>query len=288
MRKPYDDFAGKLSRRVSARLALIEAQYNFDLGDEYEVALCEVLADILPARYGVCRGSLVTFEGEQAGDDLIVFDRMSYPTLRSSIAPGFAVKEKVPVEAAYAYIECKHRVVIGESLDGSDSLRTAVEQVRAAKRLASGRRPNPNDDFKAQAPFTQRKRGHWPAYLPETRNELFGAVFARRAEFAKGVTSMSGIKIGGEHAPDLAILGDDLLLTPSALLDADGIKASLFFSSFGYPNLRSETVEGAAIGLGLLTLLHAIGWMELLPIDYGRVLDASFADAVFGRRAGDG
>jgi len=281
--KPYDDFAGKLSRRVTARLSLIESQYAFDLGDEYEVALCEVLADILPARYGVCRGSLVTFEGDQAGDDLIIFDRMAYPTLRASIAPNFAIKEKVPVEAAYAYIECKHRVEIGDSLERSASLARAVGQVRAAKALAARRHSNPNPTYREQDRFTKRKKDHWPAYLPETKNELYGVIFARQALFAKGTTAPSGIRIGGEHAPDLAILGDDLLFNPSELLGADGIKASLFYSSFGFPHLRAEKVEGAAIGLGLLTLLHVIGWMELLPIDYGHLLNACYADALFGR-----
>lgn len=61
----------------------------------------------------------------------------------------------------------------------------------------------------------------------------------------------------------------------------DGVKASLYYSSFFFPHLRDEQVEGAAIGLGLLTLLHVISWMELLPIDYGQVLNASFADILF-------
>ncbi|WP_198283235.1 DUF6602 domain-containing protein [Sphingomonas sp. PAMC 26617] len=285
MGKAYDDFAGKLSRKVTARLSMIEAQYNFDLGDEYEVALCEVLADILPARYGVCRGSLVTFEGEQAGDDLIIYDRMAFPTLRSSISPNFAIKEKVPVEAAFAYIECKHRVEIGATLQKSAALAKAVEQVRAAKALAAKRRSNPNPNYKEQQRFQRPKWDHLPAYLPELKNELFGVVFARQSAFAKGATKAGGIQIGGDFAPDLVILGDDLLFTPSALLDADGIKASLFYSSFFFPYLRDEHVEGAAIGLGLLTLLHVISWMDLLPIDYGQVLNAGFADVIFKPRA---
>lgn len=181
MVKPYKDFAGRLSRRVSARLSLIEAQFNFDYGDEYEVAICEVLADILPARYGVCRGSLVTFDGEEAGDDLIIFDRVSYPTLRSSIAPNFAVKEQVPIEAAYAYIECKHRVELASDLGASKVLATAVEQVRNAKRLAATRVPNPNPDYHDQDRFKLKKREDWPAYYPALKNELFGVVFARHA-----------------------------------------------------------------------------------------------------------
>src|SRR6185437_13680859 len=39
--------------------------------------------------------------------------------------------------------------------------------------------------------------------------------------------------------------------------------------------------KGAAIGLGLLTLLDVISWMELLPIDYGQVLNSSFTEILF-------
>lgn len=206
---------------------------------------------------------------------------MAFPTLRSSISPNFAIKEKVPVEAAFAYIEGKHRVEIGATLETSPTLARAVEQVRAAKVLAAKRRSNPNPTYKDQQRFQRRKWDHLPAYLPEMKNELYGVIFARRAAFAKRTTKASGIHIGGDHAPDLAILGDDLLFRPSALLGADGIKASLYYSSFFFPHLRDEHVEGAAIGLGLLTLLHVISWMELLPIDYGQVLNASFADVIF-------
>ena len=38
------------------------------------------------------------------------------------------------------------------------------------------------------------------------------------------------------------------------------------------------------LGLGLLTLMHVIGWMELLPIDFANVLNGCFWDAVGRRR----
>jgi hypothetical protein len=44
-----------LARKVEARLQDIEAIYNFDLGDEFEVAICALPEHILPAKYGVCR-----------------------------------------------------------------------------------------------------------------------------------------------------------------------------------------------------------------------------------------
>lgn len=279
-RKPYKDLSGKLTRRLSARLSLIEAQYNFDFGDEYEVALCEVLTDILPARYGVCRGSLVTVDGEEAGDDLIIYDRMSYPTLRSSVAQNFAIKEQVPIEAAYAYIECKHGVTLASTLEASKELAKGVSQVRAAKALASKRAPNPNSTYLDQERFKDRKADHFPTPFPEFKNELFGVVFTKKAEILDDNVNPESIVVGGEHGPDLLILGEDILFTPSVLLGPDGIQSALFFSSSFQPSLRYEPVAGSAMGLGILTLLHAINWIELLPIDYAQVLNGAFADAL--------
>lgn len=285
MVKPYKDFAGRLSKRVLARLSLIEAQFNFDYGDEYEVALCEVLADILPARYGVCRGSLVTFDGKEAGDDLIIFDRLAYPTLRSSITPNYSIKEQVPVEAAYAYIECKHRVELAADLGTSKSLAKAVEQVRAAKRLAATREPNNNPGYDDQPRFKEKKRGDWPAYYPALKNELFGVVFSRHVTLRYDNFAMSRIRIGGEYAPDLMILGPDWIFSPAANLGSDGIKASMYFSSAFERQLLAEEFRGDAIGLGLLSLMNVIAWMELLPIDYSGLLNSCLWDALTRRQA---
>lgn len=58
-----------------------------------------MLEDILPAKYGVCRGFVVAANGEKAGDDLIIYDKMSNPTLRSGMSRQFPVKEQIPVDA---------------------------------------------------------------------------------------------------------------------------------------------------------------------------------------------
>ncbi|SDW00058.1 hypothetical protein SAMN05444064_1013 [Pseudomonas syringae] len=102
----YGGYIERLARKVEARLQDIETIYNFDLGDEFEVAICALLEDILPAKYGVCRGFVVAENGDKAGNDLIIYDKMSSPTLRSSISRQFPVKEQIPGDAVYAYIEC--------------------------------------------------------------------------------------------------------------------------------------------------------------------------------------
>ncbi|WP_414155929.1 hypothetical protein [Pseudomonas sp. BNK-44-a] len=42
-----------MTKKVEARLQDIEAIYNLDLGVEFELALCALLEDVLPAKYGV-------------------------------------------------------------------------------------------------------------------------------------------------------------------------------------------------------------------------------------------
>ncbi len=208
---------------------------------------------------------------------------MSYPTLRSSIAPNFAIKEQIPIEAAYAYIECKHRIELAGDLESSKVLATAVEQVRTAKRLCATRAPNANANYENQDRFESKKRSDWPAYYPALKNELFGVVFARHAPLRNDRVSASQIRVGGEHAPDLMILGADRIFSPAAYLGADGIKASMFFSSAFEDHLLAEEFPGDAIGLGILTLMHTLAWMELLPINFANVLNACLWDAL-GRR----
>jgi hypothetical protein len=41
----YGGYIERLARKVEARLQDIEAIYNFDLGDEFEVAICAFLKD---------------------------------------------------------------------------------------------------------------------------------------------------------------------------------------------------------------------------------------------------
>lgn len=127
----YGGYIERLARKVEARLQDIEAIYNFDLGDEFEIAMCDLLESLLPAKYGVCRGFVVAKNGEKAGDDLIIYDKMSSPTLRSSMTRQFPVKEQIPVDAVFAYIECKH------SISDTDVLQKAVSQAEAVKNRCS-------------------------------------------------------------------------------------------------------------------------------------------------------
>src|SRR5690348_3133356 len=107
----YRNYVRTLSSRFEGMLNSIGAVYGFDYGDEFEFVLLETLRPLLPWQYGVCRGHLITQSGKQAGDDIIIFDRLRFPTLQLR-GSGSYRKEHVPIEAAYAYIEAKHTLVL--------------------------------------------------------------------------------------------------------------------------------------------------------------------------------
>jgi hypothetical protein len=269
----YGGYIERLARKVEARLQDIEAIYNFDLGDEFEVAICALLEDILPSKYGVCRGFVVAENGEKAGDDLIIYDKMSSPTLRSGMSRQFPVKEQIPVDAVYAYIECKH------SISDSAVLAKAVSQAEAVKKLLLTRRGRTNPEYQVDGPIYNGRVRDWPRTYPPLKNQPFCAVFARKYS-----PDVSVHNVRGEHAPDLIILGSDHIATPTVYMGADGIQSSLYYDiKFGAP-LCVESAPGNAYGLGLVILLQVLSWVELLPIDWTGALSTTFLDNLLNRK----
>lgn len=269
----YGGYIERLARKVEARLQDIEAIYNFDLGDEFEVAICALLEDILPAKYGVCRGFVVAENGEKAGDDLIIYDKMSSPTLRSGMSRQFPVKEQIPVDAVYAYIECKH------SISDSAVLAKAVSQAEAVKKLLLTRRGRTNPEYQVDGPIYNGRVRDWPRTYPPLKNQPFCAVFARKYS-----PDISVHNVQGEHVPDLMILGNDHIATPTVYMGPDGIQSSLFYDTkFGAP-LRVDSAPANAYGLGLVILLQALSWVDLLPIDWMGPLNVTFLNNLLDRK----
>jgi len=170
----YDDYLRRVAERFDNRFRDIGAEFNFELGVEFEITLCRVLRQVLPQRFGICRGFVVTRDGTKAGDDIIIYDRDAFPTLRIVDQDGFERKESIPVEAVYAYIEAKHTLCIEG--DGDQSLAKACQQVRAVKSLP--REPVPwisQDPYVAYPNATAAP----PTYWPESRNQLYGGIVAR-------------------------------------------------------------------------------------------------------------
>lgn len=129
----YNDIIQHLSNAFSLEISKIEAVYNFDYGDEFEIAICKVLRRFLPNKYGICRGFVIDKMGNSAGDDIIIYDQELFPTLRVlDQEEEFVKKNQIPVEAVYAYIEAKYTL-------NSKSLIKAFKQVNDVKRLCYSR-----------------------------------------------------------------------------------------------------------------------------------------------------
>jgi hypothetical protein len=88
----YGDYLETISAKFQSLFAEISAEYAFDYGDEFEIALCKVLRALLPSKFGICRGFAVTLDGTLAGDDIIIFDHERFPTLRLLESNDFAQK----------------------------------------------------------------------------------------------------------------------------------------------------------------------------------------------------
>lgn len=262
----YDGYVGRLSRRALARLDYIEAVYNFDLGGEFEVAVCTLLSEVLPARFGVCRGFVISENDEEAGDDVIIFDRLKYPTLRSLTPGDFSLKEKVPIEAVFAYLECKHTL-------NETNLEEAKLQIRKVKGLLVKRKDLLNSEYESKGPSYNGKIRDWPRTYPPRKNQPFGVIVSRRVN-----CELPNIEVSDELCPDLVIAGADIVMTQHAYLGSDGIKGALFADNLHYAKLCPERIEGEAFGLGIILLLQALDWIELLPIDWTEAANRAFQD----------
>jgi uncharacterized protein DUF6602 len=108
----YGGYVETLGKRFAAAFSTIEAAFNYEYGPEFEIALCNVLGDALPTKYGVARGLAVDREGTTAGDDILIFEQLRYPTLSIRHCDEMLRKAKVPIEAIYCYIEAKHTISV--------------------------------------------------------------------------------------------------------------------------------------------------------------------------------
>lgn len=281
----YNDYVLNLHKAFEKRLDDISTQYNFDLGQEFEIAICEILRDFLPSKYGVCRGFVVNAEGAFAGDDIIIYDRNLFPTLRPNTKKAYDKKEKIPIEAVYAYIEAKH------TLDNA-SYDKAINQVIAVKELCSEREkmniyqvdPHVATDRKLPYPVL-----HWPTY----RNPVFGMVLGRYSTGADGkyqtsqpeeIDSFLKYKLNAmkecPHSPDLIVAGPDNFLSPAHIDENGQNTPSLHFIpnvTSGYQVLQKT---GVAFGAGLAQLAGAIDWVRLGRMPWIRIVnDARFPES---------
>jgi hypothetical protein len=78
----YNNYIQELNNKFINGLNSIKADYNFDYGDEFEIAICEILRSFLPIKYGICRGCIVASKG----DSILGYQNIIRPNLMFGIA----------------------------------------------------------------------------------------------------------------------------------------------------------------------------------------------------------
>ncbi len=258
----YDGWMSELACRADKRFSEIVATHNFDLGPEFEIALASFLREWLPSRVGVCRGFVIDAAGRKAGDDVIVFDRSRFPTLRG-LGDDLSRKETVPFEAVLAYIEAKHTLQIEGA--GGQSLDRAVGQIRAVRALK--REPVALNQVGPNLRFDGPAVKHFidGDGFPSFKNPLYAAIFARNVNPDSGAGDRIGerlVEIGGEAAqlPDAIAAGNAFAVAAVEVSDGLAVRPSILGSrtTLAFANLKSS-----AFGVGAAHLLWAVERIEL-------------------------
>ncbi|HWB02964.1 MAG TPA: DUF6602 domain-containing protein [Verrucomicrobiales bacterium] len=267
-----------LSEKFESALSEIEVEHNFEFGNEFEIAICKVLRRILPRDFGICRGYVVNKEGKQAGDDIIIYDQSRFPTLRSLVQDRFEQKERIPIEAGYAYIEAKHTLY----LDGASgqSLEKALQQVDDVKALCKGRLPLSPQSVVPYLTFPTDFVVQYPKGWPDIKNPMFTAIIARRVISVGGTVDaarLSGAlpfnhwKSKDANPPDLIIAGSDLVGFP-LLYEDSGAWDAIPLMTPGRTKFAIGETAGIAFGRGLACLLYALDWIELRKMPWDLIM----------------
>ena len=264
----YDDLAINLATKIDARLNEISVDYNFDLGDEFEIAICELLRSFLPNKYGVCRGFVVTENGDKAGDDIIIYDQFRFPTLKHHSKEDWARKENIPIEAVYGYIEAKHTLEISGNRDSN--LVKALTQIGNVKELINQRSKyelDKNDPYHVGKGLKKIPDG-----IPPFRNPVFTLILSRfvsikgeRCELDEKIKELLDEFIGRTdltlHHPEGIVVGNNNYITTT-------IKRQLKHpTNFIIPDDKNEYMliqkNSLAMALGLIHMYSAIDWIRL-------------------------
>ena len=268
----YKDWVAEYGRRMLSQFESIKTQFNFDYGPEFEIAVASILKEVLPQRYGVCRGAVITETGCR-GDDIIIFDVGRFPTLRS-LGRDLSKKDYVPIEGVLAYIEAKHTLYVTEDKPApanpatcGQSLEKACSQVAAVKGMKRER----------FVPLIGPEIG--PG-LPKYKNPLLGAIFARNIvvqwEYPERFLAGELLRLKGLAwpLPDLIAAGG-IVVIPVYIEGVEEGSAKPFHCK-ETQLMALRTSEEVVFGVGIVQLLRAIEWIDLGSIPWHRVV----ADAI--------
>lgn len=265
----YGNYLQNIADRFDTYLREIAAEHNFEHGPEFEIAICKTLRRALPAKYGVCRGYLVAADSDEVGDDIIIYNHDRFPSLRMIDNEAFAQRERIPIEAAYAYIEAKNSLTLSGDRGTFDK---AIMQVGEAKSLVASREGidittaiDPTIRFTHLRPS---RRPYWPSLL----NPFFTAILSRQVRKSKGTEALTGAEVRAEldghelpddHPPDLIIAGEDVVGLP--FVENKDEKTDTYHSPFmvAGSHLRLAERPGLAFAIGFCSLINALEGIRL-------------------------
>ncbi len=280
------DYITRLAKRFRKALDSIEAEHGFEYGPEFEMALCKVLGNALPDKFGIARGYAVNHLGKSVGDDIFIYERIRFPTFRGLHDADYSSKERIPVEAIYCYIEAKHTLHI----DGDDgqSLKKAVEQVKAVKALCREPQAVPLTDLGSGVNFSQGITVAVPAGYPDYRNPFFAAIVARYVKQARGKKSLSTaeqireavlsrkhlLEAKNEDLPDIMVLGDSVVALPATKISANEALVGPFLLP-GRSFYHVCELDKTAFGVGFCALMAALDWVQLDAMPWSSIVGAA-------------
>jgi hypothetical protein len=271
-KNPYPGFLETLVSRFKEHLGRIEVEHNFEYGAEFEIAVCNVLREVMPSRVGICRGYVVGYDGTLAGDDIILFDAARFPTLRL-LQGDLSRKEQVPADAVLAYIEAKHTLYLKG--DSGQSLQKALKQVRAVKAL---RRRTIGMNQVGNVSFGPMFDLNTDRGFPTVRNPYACAIWAPHIDLGgvnvhpdclvRQLFEVMGT-VTDASGPDVVAAGR-YLASPAVQIDGESLSPRPLIGQ-GCELVGSEHVAGA-LGLALFHLLWAVEWIELGSMPWSRML----------------
>ena len=266
----YNDLVRKIALSFDEALAKIQVEYSFDFGTEFEVAICKTLRQILPPKFGICRGFVINRSGEQAGDDVIIYEQTRFPTFRQ-LGDDYSRKEKIPIEAVFAYIEAKHTLqLVG---DGDSSLLKALRQAARVKALCDQRDPVPLNQVAPHVNLEATFNISSPPGWPSKRNPVYTAILSRQVRIeqsgpviedpAQIYTTLVGWSGDVEQPTDLIVAGRSNISIPVVELSDGQLSVMSPFCLDSSNKLISKIVDGFAFGVALTHLLWALDNIEL-------------------------
>lgn len=271
----YDNYISRLSDIFRAELNTIKAVYNFDYGNEFEIAICRVLRKILPMNFGICRGFAVASDGTKAGDDIIIYDSSRFPTLGLRDYNDFSRKEYIPIEAIYAYIEAKYTLDFSENQNGN--LDKALKQVNDVKEICNKRVAVELNHFDNLV--LPKVNAAWD--YPPIKNKSWGAIFCSRIRYQGEIITdpkeiqgfVSNNQFKAFNRPDLMIFGSDLVSIPvfpnQPTKGKDTMSYFFLNEKTGY---KTPIVKNLAEGIGLCQLLGALNRIKLGEIEWNKIV----------------